>query len=168
MRLSGKVKDKLIIAIPILLFSAVVLALSEKGLLSIYLVIAIDCILFILGLTEGEYINKKLVFILLFGWLAIILVGITGMIYYYNLYGNNTPNFTLLGMHPSFFYMIIFFWIGNLLYISLGLLLLRDIWLSQEKWDKFVETINLSSSEENIVTEESEINCINIIEQGEY
>ena len=49
------------------------------------------------------------------------------------------PAFTVLGLHPSFAPVLLLYWIGGLLTLSLGFYLLQDEWLSQEDWEEFCQ-----------------------------
>ena len=136
--ITEKTKDRLVLLLPVLWLFVIVFVYISKGLYSMYLGTAIAAVSVVLGLSEGEKMNKKLFMNLLVGWLVVMLVSVTGMIYYYEYFGEAAPTFTLLGMHPSGFFLLIGYWLGNYVYLSLTFYRLSEIWLPQERWDNFV------------------------------
>ncbi|SHJ89262.1 hypothetical protein SAMN02745751_03652 [Dethiosulfatibacter aminovorans DSM 17477] len=134
-----KTKDIMVLMLPVFWVLIIIFVYNGIALYGMYLAIAIATVSIILGLSEGEKINNKLFITLCVGWVILMTVSVTGMIYYYNLFGNDAPSFTILGMHPSGFFLYIVYWLGNLLFLSLNLYRLKDIWLPEKKWDNFVE-----------------------------
>jgi hypothetical protein len=51
------------------------------------------------------------------------------------------PDFTVLGFHPSFAVIIVFFWIIPTLLMSFGFEAVKDRWLSEERWQDFVRRV---------------------------
>jgi FtsH-binding integral membrane protein len=136
-KIKDSFKDKLVLLLPVFWVLIIVMVYMEQGLYAMYVSIAIGAVSVILGLSEGEEMNKKLFVNLFIGWIVVMGVSVTGMIYYYLKFGNEAPTFTLLGMHPSGFFLIVGYWLANFLYLSLTLYRLKDIWLPQERWEAF-------------------------------
>ena len=67
--------------------------------------------------------------------------------YYAELFSGRHPDFTILGFHPSFAAIIVLFWILPTLLMGFGFELVKDRWLSREKWDHFVHSIDELSKE---------------------
>ena len=57
--------------------------------------------------------------------------------YFSNKFAGQTPNFTILGFHPSFAPTVFLYWLGGMFTLSLGLYLKRDEWLSEKDWEEF-------------------------------
>ena len=72
-------------------------------------------------------------------WAILFIVSFILCGYYADTFASVLPSFTVFGMHPSFAPVIIGYWLGGLLTISLGYYLLQDEWLSQKDWDEFCE-----------------------------
>ena len=150
MKVRQRTLDFLVFLIPVLFIVAIVFALSGKGLWGIYPAIAITGIQVFLGLVEKDKISTKSFWILVIGFLLIHGAGMTGMIYYYYQFGNNIPDFLIWGMHPSWFYFVIVYWLGSLIYEAGFLVIMKDSWLSQEKWDNFISEIQSPDSDPSI------------------
>lgn len=149
---SEKTQDRLVLTLPILWLLMIVLVYMGSGFLGMYLGVIHACINAFLGLREDGKVNKKLFYTFVIGWGIFMSFSITGMIYYYNFFGNNIPDFTIWGMHPSGFFLYVVYWLGNLVYLAGLLYYFKDTWLPQEKWDDFVEyaeTLKEKEGEEN-------------------
>ena len=57
-------------------------------------------------------------------------------------WGAEPPAFTVLGFHPSFAAIIALFWVFPTLLMGFGFEAVRDRWLSQERWDDFLEQVH--------------------------
>lgn len=157
MKVQEKTSDVLIFLIPILYVVAIIFGLLGSGFTGIFVAMAITGIQLFLGLIQGDEIPKKSFWILVVGFLIIHAGGMIGMIYYHNIYGNTAPDFLLLGMHPSWFYYIVVYWMGSALYQAIAFILLKDVWLSQARWDDFVDKANKYKIENNNITEPGEV-----------
>lgn len=141
MTVNQKTKDFLIMMIPILYIVAIVVAVLGKGFIGIFAPILITGIQLFLGLISGNKVDKKMVWILVIGFLLVHGGGMFGSVFYYLKYMNDVPDILIMGMHPSWFYFMMVYWLGSFLYLSISLVLLKDSWLSQEKWDNFTNKI---------------------------
>lgn len=61
--------------------------------------------------------------------------------YHGKLFTGTMPSFTILGFHPSFAWTVITYWIGGVLTLTLGFVLYKDLWLSDEDWNNFIKKI---------------------------
>ncbi len=52
------------------------------------------------------------------------------------------PDFTILGFHPSFAAIVVLFWVIPTLLMGFGFEMVKDRWLSQERWDDFVRQVH--------------------------
>jgi len=52
------------------------------------------------------------------------------------------PDFTILGFHPSFAAIVVLFWVVPTLLMGFGFEMVKDRWLSQERWDDFVRQVH--------------------------
>ncbi len=143
-----KSKDKVALFIPLLWLAFFALIFTGNGLYSMYPVLLVASINMILGISEGEKINRSLFWVWFVGWTALMCVAITGMNYYYFKFGNNAPDFLMFGMHPSFFFLIGVLWLGGFVYLGFSFCALKDIWLPRKKWDDFLTYASSLSKEE--------------------
>ena len=107
-------------------------------LAGLYVLLALLLVYGILGSShKGRFDLRIVVFptlVWLFCWAAAFGLGE----YFARLYEGGVPAFTILGFHPSFFAIITLFWIIPTLLMGFGFEMIRDRWLSQERWDAFV------------------------------
>lgn len=160
MKVRERTIDLLVFSIPVLFVLAIFFALQGRGLVGIYPAMLITGVQAFLGLVEGDKIPKKSFWILVVGFLIIHAAGMTGMIYYYVEFGNSAPDFLIWGMHPSWFYFVIVYWLGSTIWEAGFLYAMKDTWLPQERWDNFVREVNESrelnnGEKEGIVDEDA-------------
>ena len=47
------------------------------------------------------------------------------------------PTFTIMGFHPSFFWIVVPYWLGGVATLAVGFYFLRDRYLTPEDWEAF-------------------------------
>ena len=72
---------------------------------------------------------------------ALWVVAFTLIYYWDTAYAGIIPDFTILGMHPSFAAQVILYWIGGFVILAFGFSSRSNLWLTREEWDKFLEEI---------------------------
>ena len=65
------------------------------------------------------------------------IVGFTLAQKYAVLFDNRPPDFTILGFHPSFFWVALLYWIASPVILGIGFIKLRDRWMSPADWEAF-------------------------------
>ena len=68
--------------------------------------------------------------------------------YFARAYDSGVPAFTIFGFHPSFAAIIALFWVFPTLLMGFGFEAVKDRWLSQKRWDDFLEGIHDAASDE--------------------
>ncbi len=86
--------------------------------------------------SEGR-LSKKLLVYPLGIWAVLWIVGFIMAKHYSDAFLNVAPSFKILGFHPSFAWILLAYWIGGVLTLTLGLVKFTDEWLPPEKWDAF-------------------------------
>lgn len=97
-----------------------------------------------LGCTKNGVLDKKLFLYPIAAFAVLWEIGFFLTKYYGDMFLDKAPDFTIMGYHPSFFYVVVFYWIGGVLTLSVGHVLLKDRWLSEKDWSDFqnkLETI---------------------------
>lgn len=61
--------------------------------------------------------------------------------HYSDAFAGQMPAFTILGLHPSFAWTVLTYWIGGMLTLTLGFMFFRSQWLSDADWDEFLAKI---------------------------
>lgn len=137
--ISEKTKDKLVLLLPVLWIIMILSVYFEIAFMGMYVAIIHAAINVTLGLAEGEKINKKLFLVFVIGWSLVMTISVYGMVHYYNAFGNTVPTFTILGLHPSAFFLYVGYWLSNFVYLAGFFYFFRKTWLPDEKWDNFVK-----------------------------
>jgi hypothetical protein len=67
--------------------------------------------------------------------------------HYAEAFAGRSPDFTIFGFHPSFAAIIVLFWIVPTLLMGFGFEAIKDRWLSQKRWDEFLQRVHESEEE---------------------
>lgn len=103
-----------------------------------------------LGATKGGLLDKKF-FIYPFSiWTILWILSFVLSDYYAEKFAGTMPDFTILGFHPSFAWTILTYWIGGMLTLTLGFVLYKDLWLSEEDWDNFKRSLDKLDKKEGV------------------
>lgn len=86
-------------------------------------------------------LNKKFFTYPLMVWAILWVLSFILSDYHGKLFTGTMPSFTILGFHPSFAWTVITYWIGGVLTLTLGFVLYKDLWLSDEDWNNFIKKI---------------------------
>lgn len=108
----------------------------------------IDVVAYDDGAAQNGKISMKLLMYPLGSWFVLWAGGFFIAKYYSDLFLNKAPDFTILGFHPSFAMIILAYWIGGVLTLTLGLIKHSDQWLSDESWDVFLAKMKQLNGEE--------------------
>ena len=68
--------------------------------------------------------------------------------HYAEAFSGRSPDFTILGFHPSFAAIIVLFWLVPTLLMGFGFEAVKDRWLSRQRWEDFVHRIGELSKED--------------------
>ena len=60
---------------------------------------------------------------------------------YWSTTGDETPAFTILGMHPSFAAIVLGYFLAGVAALTGGFYLRRDRWFSDERWREFTAMV---------------------------
>lgn len=121
-----------------LCFAAVtVLCMTGHWFPCFYLATLIITLYMALGSIKQGKIDLVFLCLPLGGFFVLWIVGFTLAQKYAVLFDNRAPDFTILGLHPSFFWVALLCWVGAAAVLVLGFIKFRDRWMSQEEWDSF-------------------------------
>jgi hypothetical protein len=126
----------------------VVLGATGLGFVSIYFALALLAVHFFVGLRQDDRINRKFILYPFASWLILYIIAFVGMRHYAVLFADSYPTFSIMGMHPSFFFMVGPYWLGGVLTVMVGLYALRKEWLSSERWEAYLEKIKQLDKDE--------------------
>lgn len=142
MDLSNK-KTGMIVLIGILWIVITVLGWKEQYMAGMYLGIVLMLLHMMLGTAKGGKLSSKMIIYPFLIWALLWIVSFTLSKYYADIFAQMTPSFNILGLHPSFAWTILTYWIGGILTLTIGFILLKDEWLSEKDWQEFKEKIQM-------------------------
>ncbi len=133
----------------------IITVLGWKGqhMAGMYLGLVMMLLYMILGVSKQGVVSKKLLFYPLISWGLVWAISFFLADFYALKYAGVMPDFTIMGFHPSFAPIIFLYWIGGMLTLTLGFVVLKDEWMSEEDWDNFkVKIEGLKEEEKRRVT----------------
>jgi hypothetical protein len=141
MNFSEKAATGLMIIIGLLWLAIMVAGVTGNGLAGLYFAVALTTAHGIYGASQNRKIDKALLFYPVILYAILEVIYILGMGYYEKIFRGVKPDFTVLGFHPSYFFLILFFWLGGVVTWAAGLYALRKRWLADEVWEMFKKKI---------------------------
>jgi hypothetical protein len=141
MNFSEKASTGLMVIIGLLWLAIMVLGASGHGPEGLYFALALTTAYGIYGASQNKKIDKALLFYPVILYAVLEVIYIIGMVYYETRFRGVKPDFTVLGFHPSYFFLVLFFWLGGVFTWAVGLYALRKRWLSDEVWETFKKKI---------------------------
>src|SRR6056297_2073278 len=141
MDIQGK-RTPIIIAIALLWAAITVLGWYEMYMPGLYLGVVLMLLHMVLGVSIKNKVSKKFLIYPLLPWAIIWPISFYLSDKYSAMFEGVMPTFTILGFHPSFSWTIILYWIGGVLTLTLGFVLLKDEWLSEKDWEEFKEKVH--------------------------
>lgn len=155
-----KITTPLIVLQTILWVIVCPLAWNNYYLEALYLGVIIIGIYFILGTAKKGVVSKKLLFYPFGCWAVIWLVSFYYADYYKVMFQGVVPSFNILGFHPSMAFVVLGFWFGGFLTLTVGYHLLKDEWLTEQDWEDFktkLKNIGLEATDETKIKRRSEV-----------
>lgn len=140
MKLKPKYVDILMLIIALGWLIGMGMTYMGHGYEAMYVTIPIISAHFIIGLSSNGTVDKKMFVYPFLCWLITFTIGIIGMQYFTPDDLNDVPRL-ILGMHPSLFFELVFYWLSGIATISVGLYVNRERWLSKEKWENFLNEV---------------------------
>ena len=137
----------LIVLSALLWLLMVTLAGLGHWLAGLYVLLGLLLIYGILGTSHKGRMDPGLMVFPAGVWLLSWAVAFALAEHFARAWGAEPPAFTVLGFHPSFAAIIALFWVFPTLLMGFGFEAVRDRWLSQERWDDFLEQVHEKNNE---------------------
>ena len=144
---SNNKESFLVTASAVLWLLMVGLAALDHWLGALYTLLPILLIYAVLGSSHKGQFDLGLVAFPTLIWIVLWAAAFGLGNHYAELFSGQHPGFTVLGFHPSFAAIIVLFWIVPTLLMAFGFEMVKDRWLSRERWDHFVHRIDELSKE---------------------
>ena len=136
------IETLLIVASGILWLVMVGLAASSHWLAALYTLLPMLLIYGVLGSSHKGRFDLRLVAFPALVWILLWAVAFWLGDHYAVAFAGRSPDFTVLGFHPSFAAIVALFWVLPTLLMGFGFVMVKDRWLSQERWDEFVRRVH--------------------------
>lgn len=137
----GRRTTLIMVAIGVLWAAIAIMGSTGLWFPALLLSILLMSLLMMLGCAHAGKLSVRLLLYPILPWAVIWAVSF-GLAYYYGvLYSGRAPDFTILGMHPSFAWIFIGYWLGGVATLTVGFVLRQEDWLSEARWKEFTEKI---------------------------
>ena len=135
--------ETILISISGLLWLAMVgLAGAGHWFAGLYALLGLLLVYGVLGTSHKGRFDLKLVAFPSLVWLVMWAAAFWLGNHYAELYAGREPDFTVFGFHPSFAAIVVLFWVVPTLLMGFGFEAVKDRWLSQERWDEFLDRVH--------------------------
>ena len=143
-------KETVLVSLSAILWLAIAgLAWTGHWYPALFVLLALISIYAALGTTRGGRIDLKLFLFPALTWLALWAVTFALAQHHALEFAGRKPDFSVLGFHPSFAWILLVYWLGGALVMTLGYYFMRNAWLSDERWDEFVDSVKrINAAEE--------------------
>lgn len=129
-------RDIIWILIAILWIAVIVLGTIGHFVIGMVLSVPLIGLHMILGFAKNDYITPRALVYPFTIWTAVHITAFILCGYFADKYAGVQPP-ALLGFHPSFAPVVLLFWLGGILTVSVGYYLRRDDWLDETTWENF-------------------------------
>lgn len=148
MKLTDKSVTAIIIITTLLWVIINILGWLDHYILGMYLGVILMLLYMVLGVSRKGEVSKKLLLYPLLTWAVLWIISFYLADVYSLKFAGVLPDFTILGMHPSFAPVVFLYWIGGMLTLTLGFIFLQDEWMTSADWDEFLEKVEAQKKEE--------------------
>ncbi len=114
---------------------------SNFWFIALFIMIGIMLLMLYRGSMHKGKVNKQFYMITIV-WGIVWAVGFIFAQYYAVKFKGQMPSFTIMGVHPSFAWIMICYWLVGTAVLLLGFYFKSDLWLNQKQWDEFLAAIN--------------------------
>jgi hypothetical protein len=137
----GKYRTHVVLAMTVLWVAITLCGWFGKWYVGLFLSVLLMLLHMMLGAAQKGILSKKLLMYPFLTWGVVWSVGFYMAKMNSDAFMNIPPSYTILGFHPSFAWIVLCYWIGGVLTLTLGLVKYKDLWLSDTDWDAFITTV---------------------------
>ena len=146
----SKKRTAIWIVIAALWVTVIVLGTLDHFVIGMVLSVPLIALHFVLGTAKKGKISAKFLGYPILIWSVVNIVAFIMCGYFADKFKGVLPTFTILGLDPSFAPVMILYWIGGMLTLSLGFYICRDEWLSEKDWTEFCKRAKKIKTENNM------------------
>lgn len=148
MKLSERNITTIIIATTALWVVINVLGWLGHHMMGMYLGVILMLLYMIMGIAKNGVVSKKFLTYPLLVWAVLWIVSFFLADYYAVKFAGMMPTFNIFGFHPSFAAIIFLYWIGGMLTLTIGFIVYKDDWMTENDWENFKTKIQAIEEEE--------------------
>ncbi len=149
MNISDK-RTGIMILIAVLWVVITVLGWTNRFVPAMFLGVVLMFLHMLLGAANKGKLKASFLLYPLGLWVVLWILSFALSWYFSKEFSGRIPDFTILGFHPSFAWTVLTYWLGGVATLTIGFVVLKDQWLSQEDWDDFtkkIEELNKEAAE---------------------
>lgn len=118
-----------------------VLGMSGHWFAGLFVSIVLMVVLAAVGSAHRGELRIGFLLFPILAWAAVWAVAFALAEHYRAAFAGRVPDFTILGFHPSFAWIVLGYWLGGVAVLTVGFLLRSEEWLPEARWREFRETI---------------------------
>jgi len=142
------IETLLVVTSGILWLVMVGLAAMDHWLAGLYVLLPLLLIYGVLGSSHKGRFDLRLLSFPALVWILLWALAFWLGDHYAVAFAGRAPDFTVLGFHPSFAAIVVLFWVVPTLLMGFGFVMVKDRWLSQQRWDEFVHQVHKLSDKD--------------------
>jgi hypothetical protein len=135
--LPDKLNTPLVVLTALLWVALTVMGWTGLGYEAMFVGLVLLFVYLVQGMARRGRLRWRLLAFPLVPWLLLWALSFALSRHFADAFAGQRPDFTILGLHPSFAWTVLTYWIGGVLTLSVGFAVRRDDWLSQADWDDF-------------------------------
>ncbi|MGF1468641.1 MAG: hypothetical protein ACFCGT_21155 [Sandaracinaceae bacterium] len=140
----------LAVLVAALWLAAAALGMAGAWLVGLVVSVGLMVVLAAWGTRHRGTFDRSLLAFPIAPWALLWVVSFLGAAWMGERYAGTRPDFTVLGFHPSFAWIVFGYWVGGVVVLTLGFYLRRDRWLSAERWRRFTEDVAAHSTDGDV------------------
>ena len=136
----------------VLLIGGLWIAIIALGLLGLWfpallLSVPLMAIHLILGSAHDGRISPGLLIHPILTWAVVWIGSFVLAEVFARSFAGGAPEFTVLGLHPSFACIVFGYWIGGVATLTVGFSRRRNLWMTDEQWTEFTTVVEKLNEE---------------------
>lgn len=127
----------IVLAIGCLWCAVTILGLLGLWFQALLLSVVLMTLHVVLGSAHEGRIDLGLLIHPILTWATVWMVSFVLAEYFARSFSGEAPDFTILGLHPSFACIVFGYWLGGIATLTVGFSARRSLWMSDGQWSEF-------------------------------
>ena len=117
------------------------LAWAGHWFVALFVVLALMATYALLGIAHNGRPERGLLAFPILVWLVVWAGTFALAQHYAERFAGMPPDFTILGFHPSFAWIVLAYWLVGTAVMVIGFYWRREAWLSEARWQEFLSAV---------------------------